>query len=254
MNYVKVLAPLGWQGVSSRLSPLWVSTVQSFDVLNESPMNLVLILLIVLLWVGWCALHSLLIGSGVSRAIRRRMPGIDRYYRLLYNGLALLTLVPVAIVTGLAEGPVVFSWEGWGHLFRAFLLVCAFLLFWGGAHKYDMRYFLGFRQLETGQTSLLLTDAPKFTERGVFGLVRHPWYLGSLLLIWSALPEYQLPKFLVAIILSCYLVIGTLLEERKILARHSESYIAYQQRVSMLLPWKWLKKRLRQYPLFRIPE
>ncbi len=87
---------------------------------------------------------------------------------------------------------------------------------------------------------ILLISAPT----GVFGLVRHPWYLGSLLLIWSALPVYPLPKFVAAVILSCYLVIGTLLEERKIIARHGERYRAYQQRVSMLFPWKWLKKKL----------
>lgn len=196
------------------------------------------------LWIGWCAVHSLLIDPVVSGAIEKRMPGVVRYYRLLYNVLALLTLLPLAVVTGLAVGPPVFSWQGWGNIVRVLLLVCAFLLFWGGAKKYDMQYFLGFKQMRTGETHLLLTDSPEFAAEGVFGLVRHPWYLGSLLLIWSALPEYPLPKLLAAAILSCYLVIGSLLEERKILARHGESYRAYQNRASMLFPWKWLKKNL----------
>lgn len=202
------------------------------------------LILLSCLWIGWCAVHSLLIDPAVIDAIERRVPGVARYYRLLYNALAFLTLLPLAIVTGLAGGPPVFSWQGWGNVVRVLLLVCAFFLFRGGAQKYDMQYLLGLRQLRTGETPLLLTDSPEFAAGGVFGLVRHPWYLGSLLFIWSALPEYPLPKFLAAAILSCYLVIGSLLEERKILARHGESYRAYQRQVSMLFPWRWLKKKL----------
>jgi len=196
------------------------------------------------LWIGWCAVHSLLIDPGVIDAIERRVSGVARYYRLLYNVLALLTLAPLAIVTGWVGGTPVFAWQGWGNVVRILLLVCAFLLFRGGAKRYDLQYVLGLKQLRTGKTPLLLTDSPDFSAAGVFGLVRHPWYLGSLLLIWSALPVYPLPKFVAAVILSCYLVIGTLLEERKIIARHGDRYRAYQQQVSMLFPWKWLKKKL----------
>ncbi|MBB5349061.1 DUF1295 domain-containing protein [Desulfoprunum benzoelyticum] len=202
------------------------------------------LILLSFLWIGWCAGHSLLIDPVVIGAIESRVPGVARYYRLLYNALAFLTLVPLAIVTGLAGGPPVFAWQGWGNVIRILLLVCALLLFRGGAKQYDLQYVVGLKQLRTGKTPLLLTDSPDFSANGVFGLVRHPWYLGSLLLIWSALPVYPLPKFVAAVILSCYLVIGTLLEERKIIARHGERYRAYQQQVSMLFPLKWLKKKL----------
>lgn len=202
------------------------------------------LILLSCLWIGWCVVHSLLIAPVVIGAIESRVPGVARYYRLLYNALAFLTLVPLAIVTGRAGGPLVFVWQGWGSVIRILLLGCALLLFRGGAKQYDMQYVVGLKQLWTGKTPLLLTDSPDFSAEGVFGLIRHPWYLGSLLLIWSALPVYPLPKFVAAVILSCYLVIGTLLEERKIIARHGERYRAYQQRVSMLFPWKWLKKKL----------
>lgn len=196
------------------------------------------------LWIGWCAMHSLLIDPAVIGAVEGRLPAASRYYRLLYNLLALATFLPLALITFLAGGPPVFAWHGWGQIARVLLLVSAFLLFWGGGQRYDMRYLLGLTQLRTGQSSLLLTDSPEFAADGVFGMVRHPWYLGSLLLLWSALPEYPPARFLAAVILSCYLVIGTVLEERKIIAHYGESYRAYQRQVSMLFPWKWLKKKL----------
>jgi protein-S-isoprenylcysteine O-methyltransferase Ste14 len=119
-------------------------------------------------------------------------------------------------------------------------------LFQGGAKKYDLQYFLGVKQLRTGEEHLLLSDTDEFDETGVFSITRHPWYFGSLLLLWSILPQYSLPVFLTACILSMYLVIGTMLEERKIIARYGDGYRRYQQRVSMLFPWKWLRQLFRK--------
>jgi protein-S-isoprenylcysteine O-methyltransferase Ste14 len=76
-------------------------------------------------------------------------------------------------------------------------------------------------------------------------MTRHPWYLGSLLAIWTIFPEYQLGPTVAVIILSLYLVLGTLLEERKIVREHGDSYRRYQQQVSMLFPWKWLKNPMK---------
>lgn len=192
------------------------------------------------LWISWCAMHSILIDTSVVNLFRKKAPGLIRFYRLLYNGLSLVTLVPLIILTRKAEGMVILSWEGYAIYIRILFITIAFLLFKGGAQKYDLVYFLGIKQLKTGKESLLLSDTEEFVETGVFGITRHPWYFGSLLLIWSILPRYSLPVFLVVCILSVYLVIGTILEERKIVAQYGDSYRRYRQRVSMLFPWKWL--------------
>jgi protein-S-isoprenylcysteine O-methyltransferase Ste14 len=54
------------------------------------------------------------------------------------------------------------------------------------------------------------------------------------------LAEYRLPVFLAVCIMSIYLVVGTVLEEKKIVAIYGDSYCRYRQRVSMFFPWKWL--------------
>ena len=199
------------------------------------------------LWIGWCAMHSLLIDASVIEAIKNHASFLTRYYRLLYNGLSLVTLLPLIIVTRIAEGQVVICWEGYGVFIRILLLAAAFLLFKGGAKKYDIQYFLGVKQLQTGEEHLLLSETEEFDETGVFGITRHPWYLGSLLFIWSMLAEYPLPLFLAVCIMSIYLVIGTMLEERKIIGRYGDSYRCYRQRVSMLFPWKWLIQLLQYW-------
>ena len=46
------------------------------------------------------------------------------------------------------------------------------------------------------------------------------------------------------IVLSLYLVIGAFLEERKLLREFGDAYRQYQNRVSMLLPLKWIQAKL----------
>jgi methanethiol S-methyltransferase len=198
--------------------------------------------LLCVLWISWCIMHSILIDTSVAGFIKGRLPGLTRYYRLFYNGLSLITFTPLIVATRMADEPVIFAWEGYGVPVRILLLVLVFLLFKGGAKKYDMNYVLGLKQLHTGEEHLLLSDTEEFTETGVFAITRHPWYFGSLILLWSILPEYPQPVFLAACILSIYLVIGTMLEERKIVAQYGDSYRRYRRRVSMLFPWKWLRQ------------
>ena len=190
-----------------------------------------------LLWILWCSLHSLLIARSLTSCLQRFLPGWYRFYRLFYNFTAAITVVPLLFMTWEVRGETVFAWQGCWQILRFLLLLSAGVFFWGGARRYDMGSFLGLRQINSGVSSLLLSETVEFSTTGVFGLTRHPWYLGSLLLIWSILPGYSSTDLLVSAILSVYLVVGTLLEERKLLAEYGEAYRRYQRQVPMLLPW-----------------
>ncbi len=204
------------------------------------------IVMLCVLWISWCFIHSLLIDTSVSGLIKNQFPGLTRFYRLLYNGLSLVTVLPLIVATRAADGQVIMEWGGYAGAVRILLFIAALLLFIGGAGKYDLGYFLGIKQLRTGEEHLLLSDNEGFSETGVFGITRHPWYFGSLLFLWSILPRYTLPVFLAFCILSIYLVIGTMLEERKIVTQYGDAYRRYRQHVSMLFPWKWLRQALRK--------
>jgi protein-S-isoprenylcysteine O-methyltransferase Ste14 len=49
---------------------------------------------------------------------------------------------------------------------------------------------------------------------------------------------------IVNVILTSYLIVGTHLEEKKLVMEFGEKYLIYQKRVSMLIPYKWLKSAL----------
>ena len=204
-------------------------------------------LLLVITWVGWCAMHSFLISSTMTGYLQSRFPGYVSWYRIFYNIFSLTTLlVPVYCMKTIESSPV-FSWEGFMQLPRFAMLLLALILFREGSKKYDLGFFLGIQQLKTGKGNTLLDDKEMFAATGVFGLVRHPWYTGSLLLVWSFFPVYTVVNVVTAAILSIYIVTGTVLEEKKIKAEYRESYTNYQKDVSMLVPWKWLVRRLRSF-------
>ena len=78
-----------------------------------------------------------------------------------------------------------------------------------------------------------------FTVAGPFGLVRHPIYLGWLLMVFAA-PMMTMSRLLFAIVSSAYLVLAIPWEEASLVEAHGERYRAYQRQVRWrLVPGVW---------------
>jgi len=197
-------------------------------------------------WLCWCSLHSVLIIVPVSAVLRKWFGRYRFYFRLFYNCIAILTLVPMVVATGVMRGHAVFAWSGSWNVVRVMLLGCALYLFRGGSKQYDVGFFLGLRQIRERREPATLAADEQLSRQGVLGMTRHPWYLGSLLFLWTVLPVYHQSSVIAAIVLSLYLVIGTFLEEKKLVAEYGVIYRNYQHEVSMLIPIKWLKNRMQR--------
>jgi protein-S-isoprenylcysteine O-methyltransferase Ste14 len=111
-----------------------------------------------------------------------------------------------------------------------------------GALKYDMLAFAGIRQLRSGSGYTVMSESGTIDATGILGLIRHPWYLGALFFIWSDDAAITAASLGVDLILTLYLVWGTLLEERKLVAQLGDAYRDYQKRVPMLFPIRWRPK------------
>jgi methanethiol S-methyltransferase len=74
-----------------------------------------------------------------------------------------------------------------------------------------------------------------FVAQGPYRYVRHPLYLFMLLLIWSA-PRLSTDQLLFDVLWTAWLVVGTKLEERDLLADFGQAYRQYQRSVPMLIP------------------
>lgn len=82
---------------------------------------------------------------------------------------------------------------------------------------------------------------PRFEQTGILGHVRHPWYSGGIALLW-ALPQLTDASLIIRTLLTVYLIVGTLLEERKLRQSLGEPYRAYCREVPMLIPWKLFRR------------
>jgi protein-S-isoprenylcysteine O-methyltransferase Ste14 len=196
--------------------------------------------LLALLWSVWCAVHSILISVTVTEFSKRRLGTYYRFYRLFFNIVAVVTIIPIVLYGHSVDGQVLFTWRGFLIVFQVFLLVLAAALFVAGARHYDMLQLAGVRQAMGGNPHSVLTETGKISTSGVLSVTRHPWYLASILLVWTANCSMNTSALITSIVLTVYLIVGTLMEERKLLMEFGEEYREYQRRVSMLFPIKWL--------------
>ncbi|MEJ2544635.1 MAG: NnrU family protein [Calditrichaceae bacterium] len=197
-----------------------------------------------LFWILWCTIHSIMIALPVTNYLESKLANNYRYYRLFFNFISGVTLIPVLLYSQELKGQLIFVWDGHFIIIQFILFMIAFILFLTGARKYDMMQFLGIRQIKSRRAHAPLTESGKIDVTGVLGLTRHPWYLGSIIFIWVFNKNIYLSTLIINLVLTIYLIVGTFLEERKLLALCGDRYRSYQNKVSMLIPVKWVKEKL----------
>ncbi len=201
-------------------------------------------LLLALLWAAYCAVHSALITISVTSWLKTVLASGYRYYRLFFNLFSVVTLVPLVMYSHSARfsPEAVFAWSGDWRIPKYCLVALGVVLVLAGARHYSMLQFLGIRQIRKETERSAMTASGDLDDSGVLGLVRHPWYVAVFILIWTS--DLNGAAITVNLVLSAYLIVGTLLEERKLVIEFGEQYRRYQDRVSMFIPLKWLTARL----------
>jgi len=198
------------------------------------------ILLLILSWLAYFSLHSLLASIGVKQFVALRWPRAMPAYRLGFNVLAVLLLAVPLHLTLTYSGPWIWRWSGLASGVALVLSAAAVVGFLWSLKFYDGREFLGLRQLAEHNTSV--DDQEQFQLSPLQRWVRHPWYFFALVIIWTR--DMNAAMLITAILMTLYFVIGSRLEERKLLRYHGEIYRRYRKRVPGLvpLPWKHLSE------------
>ena len=196
----------------------------------------------VLGWVLWCTLHSALISVTVTKYMKRKLASGFRFYRLFYNSISLVTLLPLLYYSVSIRGEPVLRWEGPLIVAQYLLLATSIFLFVAGGWNYSLSQFFGILQIRAGRATRALSSYDTFVASGIHKMIRHPWYLGGILFIWAR--DLSVSTILNNIVITCYFIIGTFLEERKLVGEFGEHYRQYQRNVSMFFPTKWLKDKM----------
>ncbi len=189
-------------------------------------------------WIGYFALHSALASLVVKRRVAAAWPNLMPYYRLTYNILASLLILPILWLTYHDPGPMLWRWRGIAVWLANGLALAALFGFWLSLKSYDMQEFLGLRQLQFDVRRV--EDQEQFHLSPFHRFVRHPWYFFGLVLVWTR--DMSVTTLLSSVFITLYFVIGSRMEERKLLVYHGDTYRRYMARVPGLipLPWKFL--------------
>lgn len=183
--------------------------------------------------------HSVMARQWFKRAWTRIVPQpAERSTYVLFSSLALLLLFwqwqPMGGVIWELENQTAVSLAyglfalGWVTVLASTLLIDHFDLF-------------GMRQAYLYLRGIEYTPV-KFKTPGLYQIVRHPLYLGWLLVFWSA-PKMTAAHLLFALATTGYILIAIQLEERDLTNLYGNEYRQYRRRVPMLLPWRAGKQR-----------
>lgn len=194
--------------------------------------------LLSLCWLAYFALHSALASLAVKRRVATAWPHLMPYYRLTFNLLAVLLILPILWLTYRDAGPVLWRWQGAAAWLANGMALAALFGFWLSLRSYDMQEFLGLRQLQLHLRKV--EDQEHFHLSPFHRYVRHPWYCFGLVLVWTR--DMYATTLLSSVLITLYFVIGSRLEENKLLHYHGDTYRRYMARVPGLipLPWKFL--------------
>lgn len=158
----------------------------------------------------------------------------ERYYRLFYNSISIITLMPILAIPIFQPGLTIYRIPGVLLVLTTPIQLLAVLVVIAGLLQTDPLSFIGFRQLMVGSTH---AQHETLTTSGLYRYVRHPLYTAGLVFLWLT-PVMTTTVLALNLTLSAYLYIGSILEEQRLVDRFGEEYLEYQQRVPRLFP-RW---------------
>jgi protein-S-isoprenylcysteine O-methyltransferase Ste14 len=182
----------------------------------------------------WCIGHSVPITHTVRNKVRALFPRYHIFDRIIYVIFSTISLALLYSWLRTLPEQVIWTWPGWWIWVRWLGLAEAMILFSLGSRSYSGSTFLGLTQVRdfaAGRPA----ETPVFTTNGILGVIRHPWYTGTLIFLAFCLPVTDV-NLVWRLVMASYVLVGTELEERKMLNDLGDVYADYCQQVPRYFP------------------
>ncbi|MBI4825190.1 MAG: isoprenylcysteine carboxylmethyltransferase family protein [Nitrospirae bacterium] len=189
-------------------------------------------LLLSVLWITWCFLHSFFTATKTAAWFRFRLEKRFIYYRICYNLFSLFTVIPLLYWQGNIPGPVIIPLSPLLRAVKFVTIISAIIIMSGSFFSFDAGEFLGIKQLTDKKEAKGIV----ISRHGFYSIVRHPMYLAGVIFFLALMTDAVLAQFIGYFILAFYMIIGTIHEDRRLADELGDAYKEYQKEVPMLLP------------------
>lgn len=177
----------------------------------------------------YAVLHSWLAATRVKDWAAQRFGAatLQRYYRLFFNLVGVVSLLPVLALAAWLPDSLLYRLPVWALPFSLLGQLAGLAFLAASLRQTGIADFLGFSQL-AGPAAPVVTG-------GVYARVRHPLYTGSLLVLWL-LPWMSSNTLALIVAITLYFVVGSWFEERKLEKAFGRAYQAYKERTPAFIP------------------
>jgi protein-S-isoprenylcysteine O-methyltransferase Ste14 len=193
----------------------------------------------ILLWDGLLSILFFIQHSGMIRtSFRNRLaPIIPPHYHPATYAIASGIALAAVVLLWQPSHTVLYQAEGQVRLLARAISVLAIIGFSWGVRALGNFDTFGLVPIKVHLRGKQLRP-PNFALRGPYLWIRHPLYFFMIVLIWSA-PDVSSDRLVFNILWTLWMVVGSHLEERDLVADFGERYRDYQKTVPMLLPWRF---------------
>lgn len=187
---------------------------------------------ILLIGAAYGALHSALASNRVKNLAAGWFGSVfPRHYRLFFTLIAAIsTLAYFGSVLLFPDQPLYRIRPPWLFLTLIIQLVAG-VCFIAALFQNSLLGFSGLASLFLKRPS----REERLTTGGFYRFTRHPLYLFALIMLWL-LPIMTWNILTLAIGVTVYTLIGSLLEERRLAQQFGQEYAAYKERTPWLIP------------------
>ncbi len=193
-------------------------------------------LLIASLWIAYCLLHSFLVSTSFTNLLTRLLKNYYAFYRMFFVALSLALLIPLIRYSDQFDNNIIITYNPPWNTVRYILLFGALaMFFWAFFIDYDALSFFGIRQILDFGKEKKIDPSKDLKRSGLLGIVRHPMYFALIIALWCTV--FTVTGIMVNAILTIYVIMGTILEEKKLVLEFGDTYVKYQQEVPMLIPF-----------------
>jgi methanethiol S-methyltransferase len=227
-------AAISWAGgVAFAVSLLWCFLTILFG-MNESnttdASSLTFAVINFALFTVFAAHHSVFARTGIKRRIASHVPA--ELERSTYVWISSVLLIVVCVAWQRLPG-IAYAHYGVAAILHWLIVALGFWLTFRSASVLDPLVLAGIRQATRQEFT------SEFKLFGPYHLVRHPIYLGWLLIVFGA-PEMTWTRLEFAAVSSAYLVFAIPFEERSLVDAFGQTYRDYQNQVKWkLIPYVW---------------